>query len=145
MAGRLVSPLASSSAVAAVMRANRKRDTRPELFVRHVLYALGYRYRLHGKDIPGCPDIVFRKQRKVIFVHGCFWHQHENSRCFLQSHPKSNLSYWRPKLRQNRQRDKMNARKIADLGWKALVVWECELEDASLKSKLIAFLGAPQS
>jgi len=138
----LISPSASSPAVAAVMRANKKRDTGPELAVRKLLHALGYRYRLHARDLPGNPDIVFRKDRKIIFVHGCFWHQHQDARCPLRTHPKTNAHYWQPKLVRNRERDKSNERAIADIGWRSLVVWECELRDPnSLEGRLMAFLS----
>jgi DNA mismatch endonuclease (patch repair protein) len=139
---RLISPPASSPAVAAVMRANKKRDSGPELSVRKLLHGLGYRYRLHVRDLPGNPDIVFRKRKKVLFVHGCFWHQHQSSRCSLQSHPKTNVHYWGPKLIGNRERDRANECKIAEIGWESLVVWECEVANKEkLKSKLEAFLS----
>jgi DNA mismatch endonuclease (patch repair protein) len=138
----LISPPASSHAVAAVMRGNKKRNSRPELVVRKLLHALGYRYRLHARDLPGNPDIVFLKRKQVVFVHGCFWHQHPDENCTLRSHPKSNLHYWAPKLRRNRERDRENERKIADIGWNALVIWECELDDIpSLQKRLIIFLS----
>jgi DNA mismatch endonuclease (patch repair protein) len=123
------------------MKANKKRDTKPELLVRKLLHSLGYRYRLHARDLPGNPDIVFRARRKVIFVHGCFWHQHQHPNCNLRTHPKSNLSYWRPKLRRNQERDIENDRKIAALGWRAAIVWECELSDPlALEKRLRRFL-----
>lgn len=130
-----ISPPASSPAVRAVMRANKKIDTRPELVVRRMLHALGFRYRLHAREIPGSPDIVFRKACKAIFVHGCFWHQHQDRRCRLRSHPRSNLHYWKPKLRRNRQRDRKKEQQLAKLGWNVLVVWECELQEAPLLCK----------
>lgn len=137
----LVSPSASSPAVAAVMKANKKRDTRPELTVRKLLHALGYRYRLHAHDLPGNPDIVFRSRRKVIFVHGCFWHQHQDRFCPLRSHPKTNVQYWRPKLLGNRQRDRRNERQLAKLGWRSLTIWECEIQELDdLKQRLWSFL-----
>jgi DNA mismatch endonuclease (patch repair protein) len=139
---RLISPPASSEAVAAVMRANKKRDSGPELLVRRLLYSEGYRYRLHASDLPGNPDVVFRSRRKVIFVHGCFWHQHQDRSCPLQSHPKTNVHYWKPKLRRNRQRDRASEQRIAEMGWSAFVVWECEVRQPEvLKKKLRAFLA----
>lgn len=138
---RLISPPASSRAVAAVMRANKKRDTGPELIVRKLLHGLGYRYRLHSPDLPGKPDIVFRSRRKVIFVHRCFWHQHRDPSCPLQSHPKTNIRYWKPKLLRNRQRDHTSELQITGMGWSSLVVWECQLHDLfSLERRLRAFL-----
>src|SRR5262245_31323677 len=128
----LVSPPASSYAVAAVMKANKKRNTRPELIVRRLLHSLGYRYRLHARDLPGIPDIVFRTRQKAIFVHGCFWHQHQDPRCPLRTHPTTNTYYWKPKLRRNRQRDRKNEREIIELGWRSLTIWECELQDLNL-------------
>lgn len=139
-----LAPAATSEAVTAVMRANRKYDTRPELIVRKLLYAMGYRYRLHARELPGRPDIVFRNRRKVLFVHGCFWHQHQSQRCFLRSYPKSNLDYWRPKLRRNVERDRKTAREIMGLNWRALTLWECQLGDAKhLAKRLRKFLGPP--
>lgn len=124
------------------MRANKKSNTRPELIVRKLLFGLGYRYRLHDRNLPGRPDIVFRKRRKVIFVHGCFWHQHSDKRCHLRSRPKSNLHYWQPKLRRNVTRDRNNTKQLASLGWNILVVWECELREVNnLETELHYFLG----
>lgn len=138
----LISPPASSPAVAAVMKANKKRNSGPELVVRKLLHSLGYRYRLHERELPGNPDIVFRGRQKVIFVHGCFWHQHQDARCPLQTHPRSNTHYWKPKLLRNRQRDRVHERQIADMGWAYVVVWECELSNPlRLKQRLVAFLG----
>jgi DNA mismatch endonuclease (patch repair protein) len=120
----------------------RSRDSRPELFVRKMVFALGYRYRLHARDLPGCPDLVFRSARKAIFVHGCFWHRHASRRCALARLPKSRLGFWLPKLEGNRERDARNRRALARAGWKSLVVWECELNDRDrLERKLKKFLG----
>jgi len=138
----LIVPAASSPAVAAVMKANKKRDTGPERAVRKLLHTLGYRYRLHAPDLPGSPDIVFRSRRKVIFVHGCFWHQHRDSRCTLQSHPKTNIHYWKPKLLKNCARDRANERAITQMGWQSLTVWECEVKDSyALQKRLANFLA----
>lgn len=138
----LVSPAASSAAVMAVMKANKKKNSRPEIAVRQALYRLGYRYRLHARDLPGNPDIVLRRRKKAIFVHGCFWHQHQNSRCPLRSHPRSNIHYWRPKLLRNQERDKENKKKIAEIGWRSLIIWECELNNIlSVEKKLQRFLS----
>ena len=116
------------------------KDTGPELLVRGLLYRMGYRYRLHVRSLPGTPDIVFRKRRKVVFVHGCFWHQHPNCRdAFI---PNSRPEYWIPKLERNVQRDEENRQKLKELGWQALVVWECETEEvAKLRRRLRRFLA----
>lgn len=105
------------------MRQIRSRDTKPELIVRSLLHRLGYRFRLHRSDLPGRPDIVLPKLRKVIFVHGCFWHQHR--RCIDGRLPKSRRSYWIPKLARNVARDKSNRQKLGKMGWKSLVIWDC--------------------
>ncbi len=105
----------------------RSKDTKPEITVRRVVHGMGYRYRLHDKKLPGSPDLVFRRRRKVIFVNGCFWHRHKN--CAAARLPKSNRGYWTPKLNANRKRDTRNLRKLIKAGWSALVIWECETGD----------------
>lgn len=107
----------------------RGRDTKPELIVRRLLHAMGYRYRLHAKDLPGKPDVVFRGRRKAIFVHGCFWHRHPDPHCALARMPKSRLDFWGPKLESNRERDVANVERLEAMGWQVLLVWECELRD----------------
>jgi|SRR5579862_632723 len=122
------------------MRRIRSIDTRPELLVRSLVHRLGYRFRLHGNDLPGKPDLVFASTRKVIFVHGCFWHQHR--RCVDGRIPKSRLSYCVPKLEWNQRRDAANRAKLARLEWRSLTLWDCETKDvASLKKKIQNFLG----
>ncbi|MGC8209882.1 very short patch repair endonuclease [Ralstonia pseudosolanacearum] len=124
-----------------IMARVRSRDTKPELLVRRLIYAMGYRYRLHAKDLPGKPDLVFRSRRKVVFVHGCFWHRHPG--CALARLPKSRREFWLPKLAANRKRDIKNERALQDAGWKTLVVWECELSGLlRLKKKIKDFLDA---
>lgn len=119
----------------------RSRDTKPEMLVRRLVYAMGYRYRLHGKDLPGRPDLVFRKRRKAIFVHGCFWHRHQE--CALARLPKSRGEFWLPKLEANRQRDIKNERALRDAGWSVLTIWECELgRKAELENRIKEFLDA---
>jgi DNA mismatch endonuclease (patch repair protein) len=135
-------PRPTSAAVTATMRGNRSRDTRPELAVRRLLFGLGYRYRLHRRDIPGCPDIVFPVRRKLVFVHGCFWHQHLSKSCPLWAQPKSNLHYWEPKLRRNRERDRVVNRQLKATDWKVTVVWECQTKNHLLLARrLSGFLG----
>jgi DNA mismatch endonuclease, patch repair protein len=116
------------------------RDTKPELLVRRLLHARGYRYRLHDKDLPGTPDLVFAGRRKALFVHGCFWHRHEN--CVLARMPKSRLEFWGPKLEGNRSRDVLKLRQLEELGWDVLVVWACELREVEvLTDRLERFLN----
>lgn len=118
----------------------RAKNTGPEMRVRRLAHALGYRYRLHQAGLPGKPDLVFRKRRAVIFVHGCFWHQHEG--CRLQRQPKSRLEYWLPKLARNIERDEEVRRKLEALGWDILVIWECEVRDREALSAILReFLG----
>jgi DNA mismatch endonuclease (patch repair protein) len=115
-------------------------NTKPELTVRRLVHALGFRYRLHVGSLPGKPDLVFVGRRKVIFVHGCFWHRH-GTRCPLTRLPKSRPDFWKPKLEQNRRRDKRNAHALRDAGWDILVVWECELRDIeSVQARIKIFL-----
>lgn len=117
----------------------RSGDTRPELFVRRLLHGLGYRYVLRSERLPGRPDLVFPRRRKVIFVHGCFWHQHD---CGRYRMPRSNTSFWESKLRANAARDSRNLNHLREMGWDVAVVWECELKDRRrLQTRLVAFLG----
>jgi DNA mismatch endonuclease (patch repair protein) len=120
----------------------RGRNTSPEMTVRRLVHGLGYRYRLHGKGIPGKPDLVFRSRRKVLFVHGCFWHRHEH--CALARLPKSRLDFWIPQLEGNRMRDVENQRALRAGGWGCMVIWECELSDRpALERRIKSFLGRP--
>ena len=109
-----------------IMQSVSQKDTKPEMIVRRLLHAAGYRYRLHRKDLPGRPDIVFGSRRKAIFVHGCFWHAHG---CSKGRAPKSKLDYWGPKLAQNVERDARNVRQLEEAGWQVLTVWQCETQD----------------
>jgi len=121
------------------MAAIRSKDTKPELIVRRLVHAMGYRYRLHQSDLPGKPDLVFSGRRKIIFVHGCFWHLHG---CVFSHVPKSNSAYWTPKLERNRARDVEHLRNLRARGWKCLVLWECELAKSErLHRRLGKFLG----
>ena len=122
-----------------IMQSVKTRNTGPELTVRRALFVAGYRYRLHRKDLPGRPDIVLPGRKKVIFVHGCFWHGHG---CAKGRGSKSRLDYWEPKLMANKERDTRNARALMDLGWGVLTLWQCQLSDAEqLKKRLQLFLG----
>ncbi|WP_081084472.1 very short patch repair endonuclease [Burkholderia territorii] len=115
------------------------KNTKPELAIRRLIHRLGYRYRLHGRALPGKPDLVFTRLRKVVFVHGCFWHRHAG--CVLGRLPKSRLEFWLPKLEANVVRDKEVERKLAESGWRALVIWECEVKDEpTLIRRIKAFL-----
>lgn len=119
----------------------RSKDTRPELAVRRLVHKLGYRYRLHKKDLPGTPDLAFPARHMVIFVHGCFWHRHSDPDCALARLPKSKLDFWRTKLEHNRERDQVNYTKLREIGWNYLVIWECQLRDMNcVAAKIKAFL-----
>ncbi len=107
----------------------RGKDSEAELFVRGLVHQMGFRFRLHRRDLPGCPDLVFPRLKRVIFVHGCFWHRHPSPDCRLARMPKSRLDFWTAKLEGNRARDLRNQAALAAAGWEALVVWECELGD----------------
>ena len=120
----------------------RNKDTKPEIAVRRLVHRMGYRYRLHQRDLPGSPDMVFPGRGKIIFVHGCFWHRH-GKRCEFTRWPKSKLGFWRPKLEQNHQRDRIVGRELRKLGWRVLIVWECQLKNReAVGAKLRAFLEA---
>lgn len=122
------------------MRAIRNKNTSPELRVRQIAHHLGYRFRLHRKDLPGKPDLVFVGRRKVIFVHGCFWHQHQG--CREGRIPGTRPEYWMPKLARNVERDAMHLASLKEGKWKSLVLWECEIKDeAKLSARIRRFLG----
>jgi len=117
----------------------RSKDTKPEMLVRRALHRLGYRFRLHRRDLPGKPDIVLPKYRTVILVHGCFWHQHED--CRDARMPRTRQDYWAEKFRRNRERDEQNSVALAALGWRVAVIWECDARKAQLDGDLTALLG----
>jgi len=121
------------------MQAVKNKDTAPELLVRRLLHANGYRYRLHQCNLPGCPDLVFSSRKKVVFINGCFWHGHD---CVRGSRvPKTNRKYWMAKIGRNRARDANATQQLATDGWKTLVLWECELQDErQLLRRLRTFL-----
>lgn len=107
------------------MRRIKSRDTAPEMLLRRLVHGMGYRYRLHRRDVPGTPDLAFAGRRKAIFLHGCFWHAHG---CKKAHTPKSNTAYWSSKLQRNKSRDAAQALALAAIKWKRLVIWECELD-----------------
>ena len=119
----------SPEARSALMSRIRAKDTKPEVYVRRLVHSMGYRYRLHRRDLPGTPDMVFPSRRKIIFMHGCFWHLHDDPKCKLARMPNSNQAFWKPKLERNRERDKANRAKLETLGWEVLVIWECQVRN----------------
>lgn len=126
-------PLTRSEQMATV----RCKDTGPERRVRAALHASGLRYRLHARDLSGRPDIVFRSRRVAIFVHGCFWHRHNDPACKLARVPKSRLEFWLPKLNGNRERDARNLTALEAAGWRVLIVWECQSRDAAVLDAIV--------
>lgn len=130
----------SSSRRSEIMGRIRSKDTKPEMLVRRMLHGLGYRYTLHRRDLPGVPDLVFPSRQRIVFVQGCFWHQHKG--CIDGRIPKSRVGYWKPKLLRNVERDRQNISKLRRNGWKVLKVWECDVTKAdSLLKRLVRFLG----
>lgn len=125
------------------MRRIRSKNSSPEMNVRRLVHAMGYRYRLHGANLPGKPDLVFAGRRKIIFVHGCFWHQHQDRNCRESHQPSSNRDYWKPKLERNVARDAQHDAALRSAGWSVLIIWECEIEPVErLRDRLTAFLEA---
>lgn len=116
-----------------IMSLVRTKNTKPEILVRRIAHGLGYRFRLHSQKLPGRPDLVFPSRRKVVFVHGCFWHSHDS--CSKARPPKSRPDYWLPKLRSNKERDIRNVAQLKALGWRSLVIWQCELREPSKVSR----------
>ncbi len=124
------------------MAAIRGKDTWPEMMVRSLVHRMGYRFRLHQPDLPGKPDLVFPGRRKVIFVHGCFWHQHP--RCRFATRPATRAVFWAAKLDGNRQRDERTCRRLRRMGWAVLTLWECQTRDTvRLAARLSRFLQTP--
>jgi DNA mismatch endonuclease (patch repair protein) len=122
------------------MQAVKSKDTAPELLIRSLAHQMGYRFRLHRKDLPGKPDLAFPGRRKVIFVHGCFWHGHDCARGARV--PKSNRDYWTAKIARNRERDRNACASLASSGWTSLIVWECDLgNEKELKARVRKFLN----
>lgn len=122
------------------MRRIKSKDTAPELLVRRLVWGLGYRYRLYRKDLPGKPDLTFGPFKKIIFVHGCFWHQHNG--CADARLPKSRQEYWVPKLQRNSRRDAEVLSLLQERGWKVLVIWDCETKLPDLAERIESFLRA---
>lgn len=135
LAGEIIDPKRS-----ALMARVRSRNSKAELAVRQIAHSLEYRFRLHRRDLPGTPDLVFPRLRKVIFVHGCFWHRHPG--CFRTTTPKTRAAYWADKFERNMERDARKEAQLKSLGWSILVVWECETVDRDkLADRLVAFLS----
>ena len=122
----------------ALMSKIRGKNTTPELLVRKYLWSLGFRYRLHRKDLPGSPDLVFSSKRKVVFVHGCFWHGHV---CRRDKLPKTRTDFWKEKMDRNAKRDRLNVKKLKKLGWKSFEIWECQVKSGKSFKKLLKFLA----
>jgi DNA mismatch endonuclease, patch repair protein len=133
----------SPEARSALMANIRDKDTQPELAVRRLLHRLGYRFHVHHRSLPGSPDLAFTARRKVVFIHGCFWHYHDG--CRFAHVPKSRSDYWCTKFDKNRARDERNLSALRESGWESFIVWECQLADrAALAERLLAFLGPPR-
>lgn len=129
----------------AIMSKIRHKGMKPEMTVRRLTHAMGYRYRLHRSDLPGKPDLAFPGRRKVIFVHGCFWHQHNDPACKIARVPQSNTEYWLPKLARNAERDIEHCRELAEMGWAVLVLWECQVkQDPDIANRIREFLEQEQ-
>ncbi len=120
------------------MRSVKNKNTSPEILVRKKIYRLGYRYRIHYKKLPGSPDVVFVGRKKVIFVHGCFWHWHG---CKRSRMPETNSEYWETKIKRNQERDAKNYQDLINMGWNVLIIWECEIKNKiELSERLVNFI-----
>lgn len=118
------------------MAAVKNKNTTPEIHVRKILHSMGFRFRLHRRDLPGCPDIVLPKHRLCIFVHGCFWHQHPN--CKRATFPETRKEFWAEKFEKNKLRDEIAVRELRRLGWQTIIIWECETKNKELLTKVIS-------
>jgi len=121
-----------------IMSAIKGCNTKPELIVRSFLHKNGLRFRLHDKSLPGCPDIVLKKHKSIVFVHGCFWHIHTSKTCKISHFPKSNTAFWKNKLDKNVLRDKKNISSLTELGWHIFIIWECESKQERALKELVA-------
>ena len=121
------------------MAAIKGKDTKPEMMVRRYLHALGFRYGLHNRKLPGSPDLVFRSLKTVVFIHGCFWHGHEN--CRYATTPKSNTEFWTQKITRNRERDRESEEKLRAKGWNVITIWECDLRDKNRRKETLEALA----
>ena len=131
----------SSEKRSQMMAGIKGKNTKPEIAIRKALFAFGLRYRIHDKRLPGKPDLVFPRRKAVVFVEGCFWHQHAEADCRRGRAPRSNLGYWRPKLNRNVERDAEAIQNLTKLGWSVLTLWECEIgSDSDLTRKICDFL-----
>jgi DNA mismatch endonuclease, patch repair protein len=132
-------PVPVDPARSRLMSRVRGRNTKPEMVVRRLVHAMGYRHRLHRRDLPGTPDLVFPARRKIVFVHGCFWHRHPG--CRHATSPKTRQGFWEHKFQENVERDRRKLESLVRLGWQSLVIWSCETSDTvSLEMKLRRFL-----
>lgn len=123
-----------------IMRQVKSRNTKPEKIVRSLIHSMGFRFRLHKKDLPGKPDMVFPSKRKVVFVHGCFWHGHNCKRG--KNRPRSNMEYWGNKIKSIKKRDRDNIKNLKKLGWDVLVIWECQIKNTkNITEWIVDFLG----
>ena len=140
--GTLVADIFEAEKRSEIMSRIRGRDTKPEMVVRKIAHRLGFRFRLHRRDLPGCPDIVFPRYRAVIMVHGCFWHRHPS--CKYAYSPKTRVQFWQDKFESNLVRDRRNETALRELGWRVLVIWECDMKDLEVvAARIKAHLGVP--
>jgi len=132
----------SQEARSALMGRIRSKDTHPEVVVRSILHGMGYRFRLHRRDLPGCPDIILPRHRKIVLVQGCFWHGHT---CRLASKPKTNTEYWNSKIQLNKERDARNLAALLEKNWQVLELWECEIRQRyGIEARLREFMERNQ-
>jgi len=138
-----VSDRFSKAVRSAIMARIKRANTKPEMKVRRLLHSLGYRFRTQLKGVPGRPDVAFIKKRKAVFIHGCFWHSHDG--CPHARIPSTRTDFWRNKFARNKERDQRLIGAATDQGWSTIVIWECELDQANLSTRLRNFLGPPKT